>query len=82
MIFYLPDYNMCIEYNGKQHYNWSDTYFSNKITEEQRKEKFKEQQTRDEIKRQYCMDNGIKLLEIPCWDIRKIPEILQRELKL
>ena len=80
--FYLPDYNMCIEYNGKQHYNWSDTYFSNKITEEQRKEKFKEQQTRDEIKRQYCMDNGIKLLEIPCWDIRKIPEILQRELKL
>lgn len=49
---------MCIEYNGKQHYNWSDTYFSNKITEEQ--------QTRDEIKRRYCMDNSIKLLEIPC----------------
>ena len=80
--FYLPDYNMCIEYNGRQHYSWSNTYFSNKITEEQRKEKFREQQIRDKIKRQYCRDNNIKLLEIPCWDIHKIPQLLQKELQL
>ena len=24
--FYLPDYNMCIEFNGRQHYNWKDCY--------------------------------------------------------
>ena len=55
--FYLPDMNVCIEYNGLQHYQPCDMFGG--------EEQFKTQQIRDNIKRQYCKDNGIKLIEIP-----------------
>lgn len=55
--FYLPDYNVCIEYNGKQHYELIE-YFGGE-------EKFKLQQKHDNIKREYCKNNNIRLLEIP-----------------
>lgn len=54
--FYLPDYNICIEYNGEQHYKPIERFGGTNG--------FKEQQIRDNIKRQYCKDNGIKLIEI------------------
>lgn len=55
--FYLPDYNICIEYHGEQHYKpikWfgGDTVF-NKLVE------------RDKIKSEYCKLNNIKLFIIP-----------------
>lgn len=43
-------------------------------------EKFKEGQEKDNIKRNYCNNNNIKLLEIPYWDYENIEEILSREL--
>lgn len=55
--FYLPDKNVCIEYNGQQHYK-PVSWFGGE-------DKFELQQIRDNIKRQYCKDNGIKLIEIP-----------------
>jgi hypothetical protein len=55
--FYLPDYNICVEYNGQQHYKHVMCFGG--------EERFKNQQIRDNIKRQYCKDNGIKLIEIP-----------------
>jgi len=54
--FYLPDYNLCIEYDGKQHYK--PTKFFGGI------EEFKKVRKRDEIKTIYCKNNGIKLLRI------------------
>lgn len=54
--FYLPDYNVCIEYNGKQHYEPID-YFGGK-------EMFNLIQQRDAIKTQYCKDNNIVLIKI------------------
>lgn len=57
MIFYLTDYNLAIEYQGEQHYRPID-YFGGK-------EKFEVQQKRDNIKRDYCKNNNINLLEIP-----------------
>jgi hypothetical protein len=57
--FYLPNYNICIEYQGEQHYRPVE-YFGGE-------EKFKTQQKHDNIKRKYCHDNNIKLLEIPYW---------------
>lgn len=54
--FYLPDYNICIEYNGKQHYQ-SIQYFGGD-------KNFQKQQQRDGIKRKYCRRNNIKLIEI------------------
>ena len=55
--FYLPEYNVCIEYDGKQHYE-SIEYFGGE-------ESFAYTQRHDEIKNQYCADNNIKLLRIP-----------------
>ena len=55
--FYLPSYNCCIEYDGKQHYGIKNTYAD--------LEGFKNIQYRDYIKNQYCVNNKIKLIRIP-----------------
>lgn len=55
--FYLPDYNLLIEYQGIQHFN--ECFYSNKSGSLELRRKL------DDIKRKYCTDNGILLLEIP-----------------
>lgn len=55
--FYLPDYNSCIEYDGKQHFE-SIEYFGGQ-------ESFEITVKHDNIKNEYCKDNGILLLRIP-----------------
>jgi len=54
--FYLPDYNICIEYQRRQHYepisNWGGIIGFNKILK------------RDTIKKNYCLKNDIKLILI------------------
>lgn len=57
--FYLPEYNVCIEYQGQQHYEPIE-YFGGK-------NKFEEQIKKDKIKREYCKKNDIFLFEIPCY---------------
>lgn len=54
--FYLPHYNICIEYNGIQHYEPID-YFGGE-------ERFKENVKRDKIKENYCSENNICLIKI------------------
>lgn len=54
--FYLPEYNLFIEYNGKQHYIPVE-YYGGKF-------RFEQQQKRDEFIRNYCKNNNILLLEI------------------
>ena len=54
--FYLPDYNMCIEYDGIQHFEPVDAFGG--------QESLKKQQLNDEIKTQYCKNHNIKLLRI------------------
>lgn len=54
--FYLPEYNVCIEYQGQQHYEPIE-YFGGK-------EYFEIQQNHDDIKREYCKNSNIRLLEI------------------
>ena len=53
------DCSLCclIEYQGVQHY---EKTFWNSPTEN------------DEIKRRYCKNNNIKLIEIPYWDYDKL----------
>ena len=62
--FYLPAYNACIEYQGEQHYKIVRFH---KCTLEQARENFKELQIKDNIKRRYCKEKGIELIEIPHW---------------
>lgn len=64
--FYLPKYNLCIEYQGEQHYK-PVKYFGGK-------DSFVKQQKYDEEKRKYCKENNIQLIEIPYWDFDKINE--------
>jgi len=54
--FYLPKYNTCIEFNGKQHYEPVSIFGGEEV--------FKNQQERDEIKKEYCKQNNIPLVII------------------
>lgn len=54
--FYLPEQNLCIEYNGEQHYK-PINYFGGV-------NRFVKQQKLDSIKESYCNDNRIKLIII------------------
>lgn len=72
--FYLPDYNMAIEYQGTQHYEPVD-YFGGK-------ENLEYVQKHDNIKSTYCEENAIYLLVIPYWDFDFIDEILEETLNL
>lgn len=64
--FYLPEYNICIECDGQQHFNPVSVFGG--------KEAFRKQQQNDEIKNQYCKDNNITLIRIPYWDYDKLDE--------
>ena len=64
--FYLPEYNTCIEYQGKQHYSSID-YFGGE-------EQLQIQQSYDKTKEKYCKEHDIKLIQIPYYDYEKINE--------
>jgi len=54
--FYLPEYNTCIEYDGRQHFEPIDIWGG--------KEELFKIKERDLIKNKYCKENSIKLLRI------------------
>lgn len=72
--FYLPDYNILIEYDGIQHFEIIE-YFGGL-------DGFIETKIRDTIKNDYCKKNNIQLLRIPYWEFDRIEEILKEKLKL
>ena len=69
--FYLPDYNMCIEFDGPHHYYAV-------YTEKQ----YLKTVEHDQIKNKYCEENNIKLIRIPYWEGKNIENILMKELHL
>ena len=71
--FYLPNYNLLIEYQGQYH----DGTAGNQTEEE-----FITQQEHDKRKKQYTENNNIKLLPIWYWDYDNIKTILERELNI
>ena len=64
--FYLPDYNCCIEYNGKQHYSKEGTWYKDKEND------FYECLERDVIKKEYCRMNSLQLVRISFLEYNKI----------
>lgn len=69
--FYLPDYNLCIEYDGEGHYEpcfGEESYF-NTITH-------------DAMKNWFCKWNDIGLLRIPYWERNNLESILIEKLNL
>jgi hypothetical protein len=54
--FYLPEFNTCIEFNGRQHYEVIDNWGG--------LEGLEDQQKKDDIKKNYCLNNKINLIII------------------
>ena len=71
--FYLPKYNCCIEFDGKQHYEIVEHFGG--------LENFIDIKIRDTIKNIYCQQNNIKLIRILYSDLKNIEVILENELK-
>lgn len=76
--FYLPQYNLFIEYDGQQHYEPMRFYGSNK---EKNEEELRKVQERDKIKNKYCEENHINLLRIPYWETKNIETIINNHLQ-
>lgn len=77
--FYLPGYNLLIEYQGQQHEN--PTTFGNMSIEEASKQ-FEIQQEHDRRKRNYAQNHEIELLEIWYYDYNNINQILDDKLNI
>lgn len=65
--FYLPNYNLCIEVQGEQHYHF--VRFGG-MSQHKSIERFIEQRDRDKTKKEYCENKGIDYLSIPYIDIK------------
>lgn len=57
--YYLPLYNLCIEFNGAQHYEYVEYFHKDE-------DDFNEQKLKDYIKSEYCRAHAINLIELPC----------------
>jgi hypothetical protein len=71
--FYLPQYNLLIEYQGEFH-DGNGNYYMKKNLEKQ--------QEHDRRKREYAKSHNVKLLEIWYYNYDNIEEILNKELKI
>ena len=77
--FFLPDYNICLEFDGMQHYSDKHFHFNSngKINE-----KFNDRVENDLKKTNYCINNNIRLLRIKYTDMDKIEIIINDILKI
>ena len=70
--FYLPKYNTCIEYDGRQHFEVIE-YWGGIV-------EFKKTKKRDNIKTEYCKNNNIRLIRISYLELKDITNILEENL--
>lgn len=66
--FYLPEYNLLIEYQGQFHDGTAFVASKDKY--------FERQKTNDKIKKNYAFDNNYNFLEIWYYDYKKVEEII------
>ena len=71
--FYIPSLNLCIEYDGQQHYHMQFDYSLLDLMN---------RKYIDDFKSEYCFTNDINLIRIPYWDFNIIEQILINELNL
>ena len=62
--FYLPEYNLLIEFDGEQHYKYTGGWNT--------REAFRKRVIRDVIKNNFVINNHIPLIRIPYWDLDKL----------
>jgi predicted nucleic acid-binding Zn-ribbon protein len=68
---WLPDFNLCIETDGIQHFETNGW---------QTEEAFAKTQCRDSIKDRFCADNKIHFMRIPYWMADQMEEMLDQVL--
>lgn len=68
--FYLPDYNLIIEFDGQHHYFpvYNEEHYKSTIKH-------------DKIKNEYCKTNHIALLRISYWEGDNMEELITNKLK-
>lgn len=71
--FWLPDYNLVIEFDGIQHFEPVEQFGGEKMLIETQK--------RDKKKEELCQEHGVEVLRIPYWELRNISKILDKKLK-
>ena len=69
--FYLPNYNLVIEFDGMQHFEPNEMFGG--------EEGFKKRQELDKLKNQLCEENGVDVLRIPYWKMNDIEKILKEK---
>lgn len=69
--FYLPNENICIEFDGEQHFKPCKRFGGRKEFEKIKKY--------DILKNEYCKNKKIKLIRIPFTSIKNIDNILKNE---
>ena len=77
--FYLPSYNLLIEFQGEQH---ERPVIFRGVSKEKAQENFLKQQEHDKRKREYAKTHDINLLEIWYYQVNLINEILENKLGL
>lgn len=70
--FFLPDFNLCIEFDGIQHFEPIE-YFGGI-------DSLNKQIDKDNVKNDFCSINNIKLIRIPYYEYDNIEKILKFEL--
>ncbi len=75
--FYLPEYNLCIEYDGEQHFTPINF---NGCSDEDAILSFEHTVHNDLIKNKYCYINNINLLRIKYTNFNNIKKIIQEYL--
>lgn len=74
--FYLPDFNVLIEYDGEYHYK----SIPRKSNDNDADYRLESTQRHDNIKTNYCKQNNLYLIRIPYWKQNDIEYILFDEL--
>jgi len=77
--FYLPNYNVCIEFDGIQHVKMKS--FGEK-KEDKRNGNFLKTKNNDKIKNNYCKNKEINLLRIKHFEIKYVEGIISKFLNL
>ena len=71
--FYLTRYNICIEFDGIQHFKAIENWGGEKHLNETK--------INDTIKTNWCKENNIKLIRIPYTEVKGIHNILSSKIK-
>ena len=70
--FYLPKHNICIEFDGQQHFKPIEFFGG--------QDGFNLTKIRDNIKNQWCLENSVSLIRIKYNQIEEISNILKKQL--